>query len=803
MSAEKAMHAGITRRGFVKLAGIGAGAATLGATGTAMTGCATTDTTTATATEELRYTPHLFHCGGNCALECTVRDGKIVKINPRQRDDDRYRKQCIRAVGELSNTYSQDRVKTPLRRIGERGEGKFEQITWDEAISAIAEGFKASQEKYGKDSVFIKKTIEALNSAGFNYMPTFLGCQTEALSGIDRNTANGVVPAMMNTQGLAANSIWEWVDAKTIINLAHNTAEAMMSWNTIFADAQEAGAKIITIDPRFSATAGKSDQWISVIPGQDLALFLGMLNAILENKWYDEEFCTLYTSMPHLIDAETGEMLGEKVTWRAAAYSRDLERRDPLVWDTETQSAMLYSEVAETAALEGEFEVDGRKVVTQMTLLKQQIAKYTPAWAAQQAGVEEQVIIDLADRYANNGNAIINYGMGGPDKFTNADILGHTLAVLTAITGNFGRSGTGLGAYAIGGGSIAGALASWPIPQGFGVAAHPVRFFDMPTTENNVHAAMFFGDVPFLQRGDANQTAAWLKSLDFIAVAEIYLSTVCDYADIVIPSTSRFECAEPWKTLRASTGYLHLQQQVVEPLFEAKDDLEIERLILAHWGYDQYLPKTYEELARYILEHNGGNLAGITFEDLVKANGMVRIPGTEDQTKAGIHTPVVPTHTGKAELYYEDLLSEGLAFPQFEEPSEAYAANPLKEKYPFIFIQGKSRFRMHSYLSSSPWFQQMFEPTLMLNPIDAKEQGFSTGDEVRVCNDRGEFVTTITVDESIRPGVAFMYEEQFSRFYKSGLLQNVTNSAVGPRGYAQLHGAQVPWNDTLIAIEKA
>ena len=347
-----------------------------------------------------------------------------------------------------------------------------------------------------------------------------------------------------------------------------------------------------------------------------------------------------------------------------------------------------------------------------------------------------------------------------------------------------------------------GTVAAWPVPAGFAPAAHPVAFFDMPQKENNVHAAMFWGDVPFLQRADANKTVEWLMGLDFIAVAEIYNSTVVKYADIVVPSTSRFECSEDWKAIRISNGCVHLQQKVLDPMFEAKDDLEIERMILARWGYDKYLPETYEQLARHNLTKTSANIQGITFEDLVENDGMVPIPGFV-HTASGIHAPKLNTHTGKAELYYESLIGEGLAFPKFEEPIEAYEGNPLKEKYPLIFIQGKSRFRMHSYLSSATWFWQMFEPMLMLHPSDAEERGLAEGDEVRVYNDRGEFVTVVTLDQTVRPGTAFMVEESFDHYYKSGLLQNVTNNHIQPRTYKMMHGGQVPYNDTLVEIEKA
>ena len=808
MSSETSLHSGLSRRGFLKTAAVVAGAGAAAAAGAGAALSPQSAKAAATSTEYHATVPHLVHCAGGCTLDCTVRDGKWVSVQPVKLYDERNRKMCLRAIGEISNTYSEDRVKYPMRRMegAERGESKFERISWDEAVQTIADEFKKAQAAYGNDAVFIKKTIEASNSHGFNFIPAYIGAQTEALSGIDRNIANGMIPAFMEGHGLAKDSVWAWDKAKTILNIAHNHTETAIPWYESVALAQEAGCKFIDIDPRFSPTASKADQWISVIPGQDPALFLGVLHAMVFNGWYDADFARTYTSMSYLVNAETGEELGEVEEWKNSLSGKTMNKHINLVWDQATQTAVVYNTEGADAALEGTFDVDGVKAVTEFTLLKEQIAQYTPEWAAGRCGVSAEVIIGLADQYANAGPAIINWGMGGADKFTNGDILGHTLAIMAAITGNYGKRGAGIGSYPGGGGKNSGITATfgaWAATNAQGVSAHPVPFFDMPQKDNNVHAVMFFGDVPFLQRGNANQTAAWLKSLDFVAVAEIYMSTVCAYADIVIPSTSRFECSEDWKALRTLFGNVLLQQKAIEPLWEAKDDLEIERMILAHWDCDQYLPKTYEELGRKMLAGISANAEGCTWEYLTTHNGVFHMPSATDPCVTGPLTPVVGTHTGRPELYYEDLLSYGQAFPQFEEPSEAYASNPLIEKYPLTFIMGKTRFRNHSYLSNTPWFHQMYDEPFMMNPEDAVARGLADGETVRVYNDRGEFTAKLQFDESIRPGSVYMAEERFLQYSPGGLMQNVTNSLPIARSYTGVHGAQVPYNDNLVQVERA
>mgnify|MGYP000441193220 FL=1 len=126
--------------------------------------------------------------------------------------------------------------------------------------------------------------------------------------------------------------------------------------------------------------------------------------------------------------------------------------------------------------------------------------------------------------------------------------------------------------------------------------------YDMPYHENNIHVALTFGDAFTLEAANANDTLEWVKSLDFFAIIDIYHSSAVDYADIVLPACTKFECEEDVKQLRASYGHVMLANGMIQPLFESKSDLQIERLLAAQWGLEKLLPESYEELARYSLE---------------------------------------------------------------------------------------------------------------------------------------------------------------------------------------------------------
>jgi len=161
------------------------------------------------------------------------------------------------------------------------------------------------------------------------------------------------------------------------------------------------------------------------------------------------------------------------------------------------------------------------------------------------------------------------------------------------------------------------------------------------------------------------------------------------------------------------------------------------------------------------------------------------------------------TPSTRIELYYEYLLDQGHQFPVYEDANEAFEKNPLKDTYPLYFMQGKSRYRIHAYYSASPWFQEDFGPYVNIFPSDAEARGIQTGDDVKVYNGRGSFVCKAHVNPSLQPGVLFMAETTYTRYYQEGFLQNVTNSARNERCYEMFHGPQIPYNDTLVQIEKA
>ena len=809
-------QASLSRRSFLKTAGATAALAAAGG----MTGCDGWLAETrpeANKEEHVAYIRHLFHCCAQCCLKVTVRDGRIVLIEPNDALDPDDRHICLRGIAEIQHVYSKDRIQTPLKRVGERGEGKFVPCSWDEAIKLIADAIKDVQAKYGDNAFYTRKSAEVIQTHGFSFLKDLLHAEAGGLwnldQGVDFGQANGMVQGINMFAFLPHMSLDQVKTTSTYVNWGTNGSESNLVWQNGIQDAKESGAtKIITIDPRFSPTASFGHQWIGLKPGTDLAFALAVIKVILQNEWYDKEYVQLHTSLPFLLNKVTGRFLHSYISEVDAASPEETGKMEQaeavdtssqyFVYDNASGAVVSYLE-AEDPALMCEVEYQGETYIPAFVQLCDSYEQYTPEWAADITGLDVDTIIGFADDYANRGPAIISYGQGGPDKLPNSDILGHALAVLTSITGNFGRAGADSACYNTGSGAAySGVVKDWTLPEEFYENNSFVRLYDYPRKPNNIHAMLLFGDVAALCTADANATYEWIKTLDFFANSDIYFTSSTLYADVVLPACSKFECAEEFSDLRINNNYVSLTQKVLDPLFEAKEDLEVERLLAAEWGYDKYLPSSYRELAEHKLSEVSPNMEGISVEYLQSHQGIMRLKDS--------YAPIIPsiesvfgTATGRAELYYESFLDMGLAFPAWEPCSEIYAENPLREKYPLVFSQGKTRYRIHSTFSGSTWMEEFYGPTVDMNPVDAKARGLNNGDKVRVSNDRGSFICNVAVTNTVMPGHTFMAETTYKQHFEEGFMQNVTNPNCNERGYMELFGPMIPFNDTLVEIQKA
>lgn len=806
MSEAKRSTGALTRRGFIKGAGATAGLAGL-ASAAAMTvteGWLAPAQADASSSEKTAYTFHQCHCQCNCHLECTARDGRLVKVEPNHWEGEDNDTICLKGISEIQHIYAPTRLQAPLKRVGERGSGEFVEISWDEALDTIADKITEIQGKYGKDAVCIQVSRDAM----YCMLDRITGGQVDTARGIDVGIGNGFAAALAESsgQGLSSNEVRDWKRARTILNVGNNILESCMAASRYFFDAKDAGANIITIDPHFSTTASKSCQWVPIEPGTDAALYLGMITLVLENGWYDEQYLLENTSFPFLVGTD-GKLrrIGEAPAVDPDS-GKEVDPGDFLVWDTVSGAAVRHDAAGVVPALEGEYAVDGESCKTVFTAMKEKQSSYSLAWAAEKTHIDEETFAEITRMYACEGPSVLAMGWGGIDKFSNADIVGHAAVILATLVGAFGvDTGAGAGVYVNSyekGFGMVG-MPSWPLPDECAKADAPKGTMDMRESASNIHMLFIQGDTIQQRAANMNQTIDWVNGLDFIVVADAWHVTSVDYADIVLPVCSKFELEEEIGWVRAKRNHVLLQQKVIDPVFQAHSDFWIECELAKRLGYGDIIPSSIEEVVRFQLENvKGDKLKGITIESLMENRGLM--PQNVDQAPT-IHYEgqQYDTPSGKIEIYYEKMLDFDQALPSYEDPCEAYEGNPLRAQYPLQFNQHRTKFHVHNKFCDAGWIQQFDSTAVSINPIDAEARGIGEGDDVEVFNDRGRFVCACHLDQSVRPGSVSVFEGLWSRFMKEGNIQNVTNDTVIERGSVLPKGRVIPFNDTLVEVKKA
>lgn len=793
----------ITRRGFLKTTGVTAGV--LGVAGAAgmlsADGWLAPNEAHAAPEEKVACTYHQAHCRGHCMLKCTVRDGRLCLIQPNDKAKASLQTVCLKGISEIQHVYSTERIQTPLKRVGERGSGEFEAISWDEAMDIFGENVKKCWDEYGKQSVFVSACME---SEVASELPALLGACSDGIGGIDIGYANGLGPvygAKKRSGPLAATSafhgVTDWANSRTLLFVGCNFIESSLTQTKPLFDALEGGTYAVAIDPHYSPTASKCNQWMPIQPGTDAALFLGMITSILDNTLYDDEYVRAHTTLPLLVSVDDGSFLRDHAP--TADTPEDGEANPFKVWDETTNAAVAHNAQSVTPALEGTFEVDGRACTTVFELLKKNQKNYSLTWASEVTNIPADDIAALAERYATGGPASIALGYGGNDKYANADIAGHAAGILAALTGNFGRAGGGVGYPGFGYGSAA--LGSWKLAADMKATTLDVPLFGLPYEDRGIKCFIGVGDQLQQRFADLNKLLDWVQGLDFIVYADVYHGTGAQYADLVLPICSRFESDEEIGGVRSNKGQVMLRQKVLEPLFESKTDFAMEREMARALGLENVLPASNEERVRHMLDTaENPKVKGITLELLQENQGVEPYRGANT---VPFSDQKYPTASGRLELYRADMIKFGQQLPAYEAPEETGPDSKLRATYPLQLCQMRTRFHIHNQFCDATWIRQYHTASLEMNSVDLEARGLADGDTVEVFNDRGSFKCPVRVNEAIRPGSPRIIEGEWTKFMVEGNIQNVTNPGITDRGRALISGPVIPYNDTLVDVKKA
>lgn len=245
-----------------------------------------------------------------CQYEAHVRDGKIVKLSPIEGGSPRGSRMCLRGRSRMRAVYNPNRILYPMKRAGERGEGNWERISWDEAISTITSKWKSYREEFGPRSIAYywgSGNCAALGSGNFGGLLGRLANVLE-MTMVDYCTdmALGYGMARVAGDGMFRNGASLIGNADKVVMWGCNFVDAWWQHWWPLADAMEKGStRLIVVDPNYSTTASKANMWVSNRPGSDPALLLGIMNYIVENDLHNKEFLLNHSNASFLIRQDT------------------------------------------------------------------------------------------------------------------------------------------------------------------------------------------------------------------------------------------------------------------------------------------------------------------------------------------------------------------------------------------------------------------------------------------------------------------------------------------------------------------
>ncbi len=240
------------------------------------------------------------HCGGSCVLKVHVEDGVIVRIETDDGEEPQFRA-CLRGRAYRQRVYAPDRLKYPMKRIGARGEGKFERISWDEALGTVAKELTRVNESYGSAAILFVPSGGDLTYVHNDRAIDRLLCLSGGYTGVwGVASFEGGMFASRVTYGTAAtgNTRDDLLNSRLIIMWGWDPANTVGGVNTCWylAQAREAGIRIVAIDPRYTDSAATfADQWIPIRPGTDAAMLIAMAYVIVKQSLQDQAFLDRYT----------------------------------------------------------------------------------------------------------------------------------------------------------------------------------------------------------------------------------------------------------------------------------------------------------------------------------------------------------------------------------------------------------------------------------------------------------------------------------------------------------------------------
>lgn len=758
-------------------------AAAAGATAAAMAPWSNVEAEIARLKDE-GWTPHPVACnmcGGYCGMLAMHKDGTepsfdTVRIYPNPSHPQRG--YCARGSSAMYVWNSPIRLKKPMKRTGERGEGKFVEVSWDEALNDIAKRVKEIVEKHGEHAV-------AMTSHNFSALQNWFGFALGTPNIISHsstcNSASVMGRRLVLGKGFdgAGKVEPDYANCRYLL-LIGRTLNCAMGVQATFAEARKKGCRVVFVDPRMPESAFGDAEWLPIRPGTDSAFVQGLLNVAVRENLVDLDFLARHTNAPYLIKAD-GKPLTEADMVEGGAKNRYAafdKKTSAIVWrgvEMKDGKAVGFAEdPASELALDWTGDVTTLsgatvRLTTAWNLFMAEVNRYTPEEAAKITGIKADDIVRVARDFFTLGGVCDD---GWYSSRCGNDCEAYALiTLLNAFAGNFDKKG---GFVVTSGGGFKGPGVSmgkgpqgqkWTLPdtkrldrvfypEGSGTFS---AIFDAVHTGKPYPVRAFFitGTTMFHREANSARLAEALKALDLVVVQDIFPHEVIDYADYVLPSTFFLEWDEYAGVKWALNGNVqkncaglqppkgnesrHEIWQFCEILRRAFPERAAERL-----GYDHEM--SYDEFRAW-----QKGMMEAAWKKFIDAKNAAK-PGEGDRIarevaeqgwsqtaakKYGQYPFKKPfgTATGKIEimsfLIAEKYPNAGLPAVPTYQPVEAFRI-PKARSDEFYFVSGKDSSASSGVTLFTQPSKFLGDRSVWMNPVDAERLGLETGDEIEI-----------------------------------------------------------------------
>jgi anaerobic selenocysteine-containing dehydrogenase len=693
---------GLTRRKFINLS----------LQGTAALGVGTPLLTALGCQEAAAKTIHgaCYHdCPDTCSWKTTVENGKVTKFAASTDNLYTNGKLCNKLENFPNEvTFHPDRILTPMKRVGAKGEGKFEPISWEQALQEVADKLKTVIQEKGAEAVlpyhFAGTQGKIQGNAISNRFFARLGA-TKLERLICGHTAEvGVLAANGKTTGVLPEDI---IHSRYIMCWGTNTVVSNQHLWPFIEEARRQGAKLVVIDPFQSQTAQQADWHVQPMPGTDTALALAMMHVILSESLQDQDYVDRYT-----VGVEE--------------LRKHVERYTP-------------EKVATLTGLEPDL----------IKKLAREYAGASPSLIRVLVGLEHQ---------ANGGSAFRAIAMlpalTGAWKEFGGGLMHYTFELFGEAL-NWERLSF-----------------HETIPRKSTRIVSMIqigRALNDPELQPAIHALLVYNSNPAVIAPDQNQVIKGLKRDDlFTVVLEHFMTDTARYADYVFPATTQLE---HWD-IQDSWGqpYLNLNEPAIEPQGQSRPNSEFFRLLAKEMGYaEEYLYESDVDIIKKTLDSSHEYLRGISFDSLRKTGwAKLNLPDKwMPHAEGNFGTP-----SGKCEFYSTSQKEAGGTLMPEYQPVSYSAEERAKYPLQLLTIKSSRNFLNSSHANVGRLRGAEGKPVLQIHSKDAKARGISEGESIQVFNQYGEVTITASIRDKVRPGVVSMSQGYWKSLVKGGSTAN-------------------------------